>query len=273
MAKLVLIGVGNTAIAVNNLAGVNGYDTVYGTTRKPDKVDTLKQKGLQPIQLGSPLSVEVLDRLGQTCKDAHVVVSFPPSESDDQRIAEAANSAEKIVYISSTGVYGSTCGIITEESDVESDNPSIKPRLQAESTWKSHGAVILRAPALYGPNYGLHISLKAGKFKIPGDGNRYSSRIHLDDFGSIIIAALRNADRGSTYLVGDDRPATHNEVVTWLCQRMSIDFPESIPLEQAHATLQANRQINADKIKSDLSIKLKYPTYVEGFNHCLDSTI
>jgi hypothetical protein len=267
--SLVLIGVGNAAIAVNNFATGRGYDTVYGTTRQPDKVDTLRRKNIQPILLNSPMSAESLIQLEQFCEDAHVLVSFPPSGSVDQEIASALQSARKIVYISSTGVYGGTSGIITETSAVESDNPSIQPRLQAESIWTSQGAIVLRAPALYGPDYGLHLSLKAGKFKIPGDGNRYSSRIHLDDLASIIFEALRHAAPGSTYVVGDDRPATHREVVTWLCKRMSIDLPGSIPLEQAHVTLRANRQILADKIKADLGIALKYPTYVEGFIQCL----
>ncbi len=286
MSRLVLIGVGNAAIAVNNLATAASrdsspnsaapeisnkyrYDTIYGTTRQSAKMETLERYNIKPILLDSPLSEETLHQLSQICVDAHVLVSFPPSKDDEVSIAQSLGSARKIVYISSTGVYGATSGIITESSDVEFDNPSIKPRLESESLWSSHGAVILRAPALYGPNYGLHISLKSGKFKIPGDGNRFSSRIHLDDFASIILASLERADKSSLYVVGDDRPATHNEVVTWLCQRLSIDMPESIPIEQAHVTLRANRQINAGKIKSDLNIVLAYPTFIEGFNQCL----
>lgn len=271
MSKLVLIGVGNVAIAVSRHVAVSNYDTVYGTTRQKDKADSLAQMDIHPIVLERSLSRESLESIRQTCENSHVVVSFPPSTTEDQALSSAVSAAEKIVYISSTGVYGGTSGIITEASDVEIDNPSSKPRLQAEEIWRSAGAIVLRVPALYGPQYGLHINLKAGKFKIPGAGDRYTSRIHLDDLASIVIAALRCASPRSLYVVGDDKPTTHIEVVSWLCRRMSIELPGSIPLDQAPMTLRGNRQILAEKIKSDLGIVLKYPTYVEGFEQCLSS--
>jgi hypothetical protein len=274
LTKLVLIGVGRTALAVNQAESSKRYDTVIGTTRQSAKLEFLEENHIQPILLStgfSPdsLSDESLSTLNQLCENAHVLVSFPPNESDDQVLSRIVENADKVVYISSTGVYGATSGVIDENSAVEFDNPSIKPRLQAEEIWRSIGATILRAPALYSPDYGLHLSLKTGKYKIPGDGNRYSSRIHLDDLATIIHAAFLKAQAGSLYVVGDDKPATHLEVVTWLCKRLSLPLPESIPLQDAHVTLRANRQINAQKVKAEFDVVLKYPTYVEGFEHCL----
>lgn len=273
MSKLVLLGVGNVATAVQELAVASGYDTVYGTTRQTVKVELLERRGINPIVLDAPLSKDTLMALETACEDADVIASFPPSSSssDDEALSGTLRGAAKIVYVSSTGVYGGTTGIITETSQVDNDSPLSRARLEAEELWRSRGAIILRAPALYGPNYGLHMSLRAGKFKLPGDGKRYSSRIHLDDLAAIILAALSDGKPQSLYVVGDDRPTTHREVVEWLCNKMSVEFPESIPLEQAHATLRANRQICADKIKSELGIVLKYPSYVEGFEQCLSA--
>ncbi|MDZ4836922.1 MAG: NAD-dependent epimerase/dehydratase family protein [Candidatus Melainabacteria bacterium] len=269
---LVLLGVGNVATAVQELAVASGYDTVYGTTRQAGKIELLERRGIKPIVLDAPLSMANLTALETACENADVIASFPPSSSsDDDALSGTLRGAAKIVYVSSTGVYGGTTGIITETSQVDNDSPQSKARLEAEELWRSRGAIVLRAPALYGPKYGLHMSLRAGKFKLPGDGNRYSSRIHLDDLAAFILAALRAGKPKSLYVVGDDRPTTHREVVEWLCNKMSVEFPESIPLEEAHVTLRANRQICADKIKSELGIVLKYPSYVEGFEHCLSA--
>ncbi len=274
MTKLILIGVGRTALAVNQAEPSQRYDTVIGTSRQSTKLEFLEDNHIQPILLSSgfssdSLADESLSKLKQLCEKAHVLVSFPPNESDDQVLSKIVENADKVVYISSTGVYGATSGVIDENSAVEFDNPSVKPRLRAEEIWRSIGAIVLRAPALYSPDYGLHLSLKTGKYKIPGDGNRYSSRIHLDDLATIIHAAFLKAQAGSLYVVGDDKPATHLEVATWLCNRLSLPLPDSIPLQDAHVTLRANRQINAQKVKAEFDIVLKYPTYVEGFEHCL----
>jgi hypothetical protein len=265
--RLVLIGVGNAALAVNSLS--SAYDTKYGTTRQSNKVDQLRKIGLKPLLLDNPLSRKTLETLEEASSGSHVVASFPPAQDDDERLSRAVRKASRVVYISSTGVYGGTAGIITEETPVESGNPAIEPRLHAEQTWRAVGAVVLRAPALYGPNYGLHLSLAAGTYKIPGDGSRFSSRIHLDDLAAIVLKALERAEPGSIYLVGDKNPSAQIEVVTWLCQRLKIELPGSIPIDQAHSTQRANRQVCADKVLRDLEVELLYPTYEEGFEQCL----
>ncbi len=66
-------------------------------------------------------------------------------------------------------------------------------------------------------------------------------------------------------ITGDDRPATHLEVVQWLCQKYQLPLPQFAPLEQVHQTLRGNRQIDNSRVLTDLSVTLRYPTFVEGF--------
>jgi hypothetical protein len=292
--RLVLIGVGNAGLAINALA--TGYDTKYGTTRSFEKVDHLSAIGLIPIVYDAIVSaqtvsssnfdskheekvdaksspeVDLADANVEALADAaiasHVVVTCPPSP-DDARLARAVRGAEKVVYISSTGVYGGVSGVIDEETPVDRDSSATAPRLAAEEIWRSIGAVVLRAPALYGPDYGMHISLHSGKYKLPGDGSRYSSRIHLDDLANLTLLALEFAAAGSTYVVGDKTPAPQLEVVEWLCAQLGLSLPDSIPLEDAHITQRGNRQIRADKVLRDLNAVLIYPTYKDGFSQCI----
>ena len=275
--RLLLLGVGNAALAINDCES-GFYDAKYGTTRQREKLEHLANIGLKPIwcqksasegQSSETFTAETLAAIREAAADAHVVVSFPPNRTDDEALSEVVADASKIVYISSTGVYGGASGIIDEETVVDSDSAATAPRLFAENVWRDRGAVILRAPALYGPNYGMHISLRSGKFKLPGDGKRYSSRIHLSDLATIVLKALRHARRSSIYVVGDKNPAPQIEVVSWLCERLGIDMPPSIPLEEAHITQQGNRQIRADRVLADLKIDLQYPTYKEGFESCI----
>lgn len=266
--RLLLLGVGSAAHAVSQYA--MAYDTKYGTTRNPDKVLNLRESGLVPLVYDRNDDT-TFQSIVEAAVGAHVVVSFPPSE-EDARFAEAIRDADKIVYVSSTGVYGTTSGVITEETPVER-SADTQARLGAEAIWREQGAIVLRAPALYGPEYGMHLSLASGRYRLPGDGSGYSSRIHLYDLARIILKCLSVGERQSTYVVGDEKPAPQAEVVSWLCSRMNLDAPLSIPLQEAHITQRANRRITAGKVLKDMDITLDYPTYEIGFEHCIRHSV
>lgn len=277
MTNLLLLGVGNCAQAVvaeallrERTAG--SYATIYGTTRNREKVDLLRRSSIEPILLPQQLNSSSLNEIGELSDGAHVLVSFPPDPQNEEEIARACGKASKIVYVSSTGVYGSATGDIDESTPVDKEDSNALARLQSERIWQSVNAIVLRAPGLYNSQYGLHLSLLNGKYRMPDDGNRFSSRIHLDDLATIILQAFSHARANSLYVVGDKKPTTQREVVTWLCERLNLPMPPSVPFDEVHHTLQANRKINSTKVLNELNVELKYPTYVEGFEFLLVST-
>jgi nucleoside-diphosphate-sugar epimerase len=235
---------------------------IYGTTRDPLRMLVLAQLNIEPIVMPVP-SEEII---AHVAKGAQVVVSFPPDGTTDAVLAPACAEAESIVYVSSTGVYGDYRGVVTEQTPVDASNGAHKSRLNAEEIWRDQGAVVLRAPGIYGPKYGLHKRLFEGSYKLPGDGSGITSRIHVEDLAQIILAALNSNKRAETYVVGDQKPASQKEVVTWLCEKMNVPFPESAPLEEVSPTLRGSRSVDGGKTIQDFGIKLKYPTYEEGFD-------
>ena len=124
---------------------------------------------------------------------------------------------------------------------------------------------MLRAAGLYSQDSGLLTRLRAGNYRIPGDGLRYVSRIHIDDLARIILAALAKAEPASTYVVADRRPSTHLEVALWLCRKFKLPIPNTMPIDEVHETLRGNRQICADKVLRELEVDLLYPSFVEGY--------
>ncbi len=285
--KIVLLGVGQTARALTKLlssdsdlrgllaGGKNGLDLeVWGTTRAASGA-ALEELGIRPILLSNQAAGENCwqDQLQEVCRDAYVLVSFPPDGNSDQVFCDIVFAAKPkaIVYISTTGVYGKTSGIIDEQSAVDEDDPRAVVRLKAEKVWAAQ-AVILRAPGLYDANSGLPRRLLSGSYRLPGDGSNFVSRIHLDDLATIIVKAwLAQSVSASApmYVVGDLKPTSHLEVVSWLCNQLSLPLPASSPLSEVNPSLRGNRQICSAKVLADLDVKLKYPTYVEGFTQCL----
>jgi nucleoside-diphosphate-sugar epimerase len=244
---------------------MRGEAKVIGTTRQPERLFEFVNLGIEPIVMPWP-HAEIIEPLAQ---GAEVVASFPPDGTTDAILASACRGAKSIVYMSSTGVYGARRGVVDDSTAVDGAAEPAASRLAAEEAWKTVGATVLRAPAIYGPNSGLHVRLREGTFSIPGDGSGVVSRIHVDDLARLIIAVFDRGLKGETFVVGDLNPATHGEVVAWLCEQLNIPMPPYTSLDQVSSHLRASRQVDASRALEALGVELKYPTYREGFKAIL----
>jgi nucleoside-diphosphate-sugar epimerase len=72
------------------------------------------------------------------------------------------------------------------------------------------------------------------------------------------------AVRGETFVVGDLLPAPHREVVQFICDEYGVPMPPSAPLESLHASLRADRRVDASRALARLGVALRYPSYREG---------
>ncbi|HEY9789729.1 MAG TPA: NAD-dependent epimerase/dehydratase family protein [Candidatus Obscuribacterales bacterium] len=262
---LLLLGVGQVALAAAN--AVKAERRVVGTTRQPMRIFELFHESIEPIVMPWP-SAEVIEPLA---RDADVLVSIPPDGSTDAILAPACLNSRCVVYISSTGVFGSTEGKIDDSTPVDSQDKHATLRIEAEKIWRSIGANVVRAPGIYGPSFGLHKRLRDGSFRLPGDGSRLSSRIHVDDLAALVLALFASGKHSDTFVVGDLKPASHKEVAQWLCDRLELPLPESAPLDALHYTLRANRAVDPSRALNELGVQLKYPTYKEGYQAILSA--
>jgi len=265
--KLVLLGVGQVASHVAYLA--DGYDLI-GTTRNKNKVQSLHTDGITSFLIENKLTFQQQNELAKILTNACVLVSFPPNEYSDKIFSSLCSQSKRIIYISSTSVYGDYHGIVDETTKADWQNTRSKLRLEAEKHWLDKGAIVLRAPGLYGPKSGLHLRLSNDSYRLPSKNDNYISRIHLQDLARIILAAFaKPLPANSTYLVGDLKPATQLEVVQWLCNNMNRPLPEQAEPNNIPISLTANRRVNSKKILDELNIELQFPTYKEGYTDCL----
>ncbi len=266
--KLVLLGVGQAALHV---AKINSSYKLFGTTRNKQKLYILANALIEPICICSDLFDQSKDQLSELLTNANVLVSFPPDPFSDKFFSKLCQNSKTVIYISSTSVYGSISGVIDENSPVDRKSESSKLRLEAEDTWLNIGAIILRTPGLYGASSGLHLRLKNDSYRLPIKADNYISRIHLEDLARIILTLFtKPLPSGSIRLVGDLCPAPQKEVVEWLCQKMNISLPPQAAPDTVHSSLTSNRRIQANKILNELNIELRFPSYKEGYKHCLE---
>jgi nucleoside-diphosphate-sugar epimerase len=176
----------------------------------------------------------------------------------------------KILLISSTSVYAATDGAWVDETtdpmagshdDIESRENAKVMLAQEELVLKSgHPAVVFRLSGIYGPGRNRIRPILEGRLK-PSMGGLFMNRIHAHDLVRGARLLLERGQNGEIYLGADDAPCTQKEFYGWLYERLSLTPPAQTEEKTAHGS---NKRVSNQKIKS-LGLKLRYPTYKEGY--------
>jgi nucleoside-diphosphate-sugar epimerase len=191
-----------------------------------------------------------------------LLCSIPPVELEGGGDATAAllaalPVASRLVYLSSTGVYGDARRV-DETTPTSPRTPAHHRRLEAERSvagCASH--LILRAAAIYGPDRGVHV---AGPRQRSIDPDRVVSRIHVEDLAALCDAALESSVTGA-FPVADLAPASAREVVAF-CVAAGL-APEPLP-ESGPAGSLAGRWVDGRAAFERLGVRIAYPSFREG---------
>jgi nucleoside-diphosphate-sugar epimerase len=205
--------------------------------------------------------------------DAIVVCFAPPGEDpmgELRGLAAAAEGARRLIYVSSTGVYGAAGGAWVDESwPLAPLSPTGAARVTAEAALASIdiSSVALRAAGIYGPGRNIADRIRAGTYRIVGDGRSHVSRIHVDDLVTTILAAGTSSYVGAIN-VADDDPAPSGEVADAIAAKLGMPPPPRVPAStvpvEVAAMLTADRRICNRRLKEVLGVTLRYPSWRDG---------
>ncbi len=250
--KLLFLGVGEIARAVRRACP---SAVANGTTRSaPDA----RFAEIQPLSTTDAAAIQ------RAAEGAEVVVSFPPDGQSDAVFAPLVRAAASVVYLSSTAVYPASASIVTEATLTLAESERARRRLHAEAVWQDIGARVVRLPAFYGKDTGLHLSIARGSFRLPGDGSNVVSRVHVDDAARFVLTAF-DAPPGAIILAGDDMPAPVIDVVRFVCAEFELPLPEASYGQATPESLRGNRAIDNRALRQRLGIVLAYPDYRQGY--------
>lgn len=276
--RLFCFGLGYAARALaRDLAGE--VWRIAGTTRSPDKQARLVADGLD-IRLFDrerPLDDPATALAGTT----HVLTSIAPDEAGDPVLAHHLEdlrqcaTLEWVGYLGTTGVYGDRAGAwVNESAAVAPTMPRTRRRVAAEGHWLASGlpAHIFRLAGIYGPGPGRNAleTVRAGTARRIVKPGQVFGRIHVDDIVQVLRASIARPNPGAIYNVADDEPAPPQDVITFACELLGVEPPPEVPYQEAELSPMArsfyadNRRIDNTRIKRELGVRLRYPTYREG---------
>jgi nucleoside-diphosphate-sugar epimerase len=261
LTPVTILGCGYTGKVLARRLLVRGVP-VTATSRSPERLDL---PGVTTVRFDAT-ETQNLDFIPPGSK---VVYSIPTVPASAAVIAALENRASRIVYLSTTGVYGAA-HLVDETTPAAPNSEEGRARLATESLVLSApvSSIVLRPAAIYGPGRGVHVRMLEGSFQFAGDGGNYVSRIHVDDLAAHIEAALES-EAGGAWPVADEFPCTSREIAEFCARLLGVPMAASVAPGSLHHTRRANRRVNGAAIRSILGIALRYPGYPEGIRASL----
>lgn len=175
-----------------------------------------------------------------------------------------AGRAARVVYLSTTGVYGDA-GFVDETTPAAPRNERERLRVEEERAVMTGpwSAMVLRPAAIYGPGRGVQESMRTGRYKLPGDGSNFISRIHVDDLAEHCVRALESDVEG-VYPVADEEACEAREIAAYCARLLGVAMPEFTERLPEDDTRRSNRRVDGRAVRRLLGVTLRYPGYREG---------
>ena len=261
------------------------FDRIVGTVRDTKRAAELNAQPSERLKAltfdGNSATPELRSAIAEV--DA-ALVSVPPDENSDPVLRACgdvlahAQRLRGIVYLSTIGVYGDSGGAWVDETTPPQPGAArSRERLAAEQAWLDFGArrgiavAILRLAGIYGPGQNALAQIARGSARRVVKPGQVFNRIHVGDIAQAIDGAFARRASG-IFNVADDEPTPPADPIVFAAQLMGVEPPPAIPFERAAPTMspmalsfwQECRRVKNDKLKRELGVSLRYPTYREG---------
>lgn len=275
MEQVLVIGCGDIGRRIASARQAAG-DSVRGLVRSVDGAQRLREADIPTLRLD-------LDRPFETLPAADVVFHCapPPAEGDDDpRLARVLAALEgrpprRLVYIGTSGVYGDCGGDwVAEDRPPNPQTGRARRRLAAERRLREWGGAhaVLRAPGIYGPGRIPVERVWAGEPILADSDSPWTNRIHADDLATAALAAARADAPTGIFNAADGAPTRVGAYYRELAALIGAPAPPEIDWARAErewsatrlSFLRESRRLDNTRLRRDLGVTLRYPSYREG---------
>jgi nucleoside-diphosphate-sugar epimerase len=192
----------------------------------------------------------------------------PVPEPDCSALRRLVEKIEpnRVVYVSSTGVYGNTTEVNESSPPAPVDDRG-RCRIDDEQWMAGHSwsTLIFRSAAIYGPGRGVQQAVKEGRLP-RGAGSGSVSRIHVDDLAALIDAGLQSTIEGA-WPVADEEPCASDEIIRWCEEYLDVKAARSESTASPSLYRQGSiggRSVDARRIFELLGMRLQHRSWRTG---------
>jgi nucleoside-diphosphate-sugar epimerase len=291
MRRLLIIGCGDVGLRLAKV--LKGRWRVYALTHSQNRYPTLRAQGVMPVP-GDLDRPETLHRIAGLAQDVVHLAPPPGSGARDTRtnnliraLAKGGSLPQRLVYISTSGVYGDCAGdVIDETRRARPFSDRAKRRLDAEQQLRRWGVEygvqvsILRAPGIYSAARLPLARLKAGMPALVPARDPYTNHIHADDLARTALAALTRGRGGRAYNASDGCWMKMGEYFDMVAEQFNLPRPPRVSWDAAQMELPENmlsfmresRRLCNGRLKKELRVRLRYPSAQQGVAAAWEAT-
>jgi nucleoside-diphosphate-sugar epimerase len=274
LPRVLVIGCGDVGLRLLPL--LTPRYRVLAVTSNPQRCAELRAAGAVPIvaDLDRPLS---LGRLGPL---AERVIHLAPPPSDgplDRRtrnVAAILPEGARVVYISTTGVYGNCDGAFFDETrPVHPRTARAVRRVDAESVLRAWARrrggrlSILRVPGIYGADRLPAERLRQGTPALAQADDVYTNHIHGDDLAQATRAALQYGAPNRIYHAVDDTDLRTGDFLDAVADALALPRPPRMPRSEIGGSvspmmlsfMSESRRLDNRRLREELGVRLKWP--------------
>jgi nucleoside-diphosphate-sugar epimerase len=204
-------------------------------------------------------------------------------ETAIEHFAARTDSPDRLVYTSSTGVYGDHGGDwVDETTPIEPTTEKTRVLATAETVaveeagQRGLDGTVVRLAGLYGPD-----RYRIERYLTGPVTEGYLNMVHRDDAAGVVRHALgEDAARGEVVLGVDDEPVHRWAFADWLADECGVPRPEKQTMDQQLAEsdrsrsdrgrLHSSKRCDNAKLHR-LGYALAYPTYREGYASAVEA--
>jgi nucleoside-diphosphate-sugar epimerase len=262
-------GYGYSAAALAKRLITQGW-RVKGTTSKDAKQAEMAVLGVEAVSWPPVAN----DLAGVT----HFLVSAGPDEAGDPTLREAKDvianaSFDWVGYLSTTGVYGDHGGgWVDEDTPLTPSTKRGALRVRAEAEWRDMNLPlhIFRLAGIYGPGRGPFSKVRNGTARRIEKPGQVFSRIHRDDIAAALEASIEAPNPVRAYNLCDNEAAPPQDVIAYAAELLGVEPPPLTPIDQVEMSPMAasfyaeSKRVSNQRLREELGVKLKHPTYREG---------
>lgn len=298
----ILIGCGYLGSRVAKLWRAAGVDVIatsrgekpgheiHTTGAFPARADVTKPGTLRWLPAASALSGGIIESLVYAVgydRNSDQPIYTVYAEGLRNVLAALPPSVERVIYISTTGVYGPADGDwVDETTPVNPQREGGKASLAAEQVLATHPigsrSIILRLAGIYGPGRVPYIDkLRAGEpLAVPSQG--WLNLIHVDDAAAIVMAidqwAAANpiTEGPAVFCVSDGHPVPRGEYyreVARLIMAAEPKFVEPAANSPAAQRARSDKRISNRQLISTIPLTFQYPDYRAGLAAILGASV
>ncbi|WP_049987624.1 NAD-dependent epimerase/dehydratase family protein [Halobellus rufus] len=293
MARAVIVGCGYVGLELGRQLREADH-AVTGVRRSDSGLDAVADAGLEPCRADAtdPDSLAALPDAdwvvfaassGGRGADAARRVYVEGLRNVVEEYAERSSSPDRLVYTSSTGVYGDHGGdFVDEETPIEPTTEKTRVLAAAERVAVEEAAAagidgtVARFAGLYGPD-----RYRLGRYIEGPVTEGYLNMVHRDDAaGAVAFLLESDLARGEVVLVADDEPADKWAFADWLAAECDLPSPPKRTIEErlaesdlsaaAKRRLQTSKRCSNARLR-ELGYELRYPTFREGYRAAIDA--